>query len=611
MGCGWVKRLFLIFFVLIAVRAEAAIYYTDKNHGSASDSNACTAEALPCLTISGGLGKMSAGDTLTIKAGVYAEFIDSTQLTSGIDANSPTLIQGATGETVIIRPAAPGGAASGVVWIQNKTNITFKNLDFDGVNTAGVGFYLNGGSETGIKIQDSVVRNSTGESCIVMVGSNHEVSGSTIHNCGDLSPEHGIYLAASDSLVERNTVYDINNGYGIHVWKNTDTLSGTVVRRNLIYNIASAHGYVVGNQAGTASGNLFYNNVVRSSAGGARVYVNSDGNKIFNNTFYSNTTCIDVESGSANAVVQNNFCLSNTTNTVQDSGTGTTADHNVSSTDTSLVVNAAGGDFHLNSGASSLIDQGADLSATFTTDYAGNTRSLPFDIGAYEFLESCPSTPQQVLNLHFDEGSGLPQDSSGNLNHVSDLGTGNSWTASGESGSAISFGGTAAATVPNSNSLFFCNKFTLAAWIKPTNSPVDGTGVLVKDYKYFLYSASSGFCATGAPIGGYFDATYVAACSTTLITPNIWTHLAVTYDSMLANNNIKLWVNGLNVGSTDGTLTIPSSTGLLYIGGSNFGEYFTGTIDEVRAWNSALTGAEIITEMGSATPNAPTGFRIQ
>jgi hypothetical protein len=57
----------------------------------------------------------------------------------------------------------------------------------------------------------------------------------------------------------------------------------------------------------------------------------------------------------------------------------------------SLFVNYIAGstnsDFHLKSGAGSLIGQGVNLSAYFTTDYAGSTRPAtgPWDIGAYEY----------------------------------------------------------------------------------------------------------------------------------------------------------------------------------------------------------------------------------
>ena len=50
-------------------------------------------------------------------------------------------------------------------------------------------------------------------------------------------------------------------------------------------------------------------------------------------------------------------------------------------------LDAAGGDFHLQSG-SPAINAGKDLSSDFTTDFDGNSRTKDgdFDIGAYEFI---------------------------------------------------------------------------------------------------------------------------------------------------------------------------------------------------------------------------------
>jgi hypothetical protein len=50
-------------------------------------------------------------------------------------------------------------------------------------------------------------------------------------------------------------------------------------------------------------------------------------------------------------------------------------------------------DFHLSSSDTGAIGQGYDYSSLFTTDYAGNTRTAPWDIGAYEYATTVPSAP--------------------------------------------------------------------------------------------------------------------------------------------------------------------------------------------------------------------------
>ena len=103
------------------------------------------------------------------------------------------------------------------------------------------------------------------------------------------------------------------------------------------------------------------------------------------------------------------------------------------------------------------------------------------------------------------------------------------------------------------------------------------------------------------------------AFGTVAITANTFTHLATTYDG----SAVRLFVNGTQVASTAATGSIATSTNQLQIGGDNiYGQYFAGTIDEVRIYNTALTQAQIQADMNSPigsggsdtqTPTTPTG----
>ena len=71
-------------------------------------------------------------------------------------------------------------------------------------------------------------------------------------------------------------------------------------------------------------------------------------------------------------------------------------------------------------------------------------------------------------------------------------------------------------------------------------------------------------------------------------------------------SNVRLYVNGTQVASTAHTGAISTSTNQLQIGGDSlYGQYFAGMIDEVRLYNTALTAAQIQTDM--TTPITPTG----
>ena len=77
---------------------------------------------------------------------------------------------------------------------------------------------------------------------------------------------------------------------------------------------------------------------------------------------------------------------------------------------------------------------------------------------------------------------------------------------------------------------------------------------------------------------------------------NAWTHLALTYDAAM----VRFYVNGALVAAGQESSPLSTSTAPLRIGGDSiFGQYFKGTIDEVRAYNRALTGAEIGGDMSA------------
>jgi len=75
-----------------------------------------------------------------------------------------------------------------------------------------------------------------------------------------------------------------------------------------------------------------------------------------------------------------------------------------------------------------------------------------------------------------------------------------------------------------------------------------------------------------------------------------WSHIAGTYDGV----NLQLYVNGHEVASKPASGKIINSTGALRMGGNSiWGEYFVGTIDEVRVYNRGISQIEIQNDMSS------------
>ncbi|PYJ85154.1 MAG: hypothetical protein DME22_10205 [Verrucomicrobia bacterium] len=207
----------------------------------------------------------------------------------------------------------------------------------------------------------------------------------------------------------------------------------------------------------------------------------------------------------------------------------------------------------------------------------------------------------------FNEGAGTSVgDGSGNGN----VGTisGASWTSAGKYGNGLSFNGTSAlVTVNDSGSLHLTTGMTLEAWVNATTVSSAWRDVIYKGRdNYFLEGTSDNnkLPGGGATLGGAGALTY----GTGALGVGTWTHLALTYDGAA----LRLYVNGTQVSSVAKTGTILTSTNPLQIGGdSMYGQYFAGTIDEVRVYNVALSAAQIQGDMntpiGGSNPNtAPT-----
>ena len=204
------------------------------------------------------------------------------------------------------------------------------------------------------------------------------------------------------------------------------------------------------------------------------------------------------------------------------------------------------------------------------------------------------ATSGLVAAFSFDEGSGSTvNDASGNGNNGT---VAKATWATGKYGKALSFNGSSArVTIPDSSSLHLSTAMTLEAWVDPTTTTAAWRDVIYKgNDNYYLEGTSDSKGTPGA--GGTFGHTY----GTTAITKNAWTFLAVTYD----RTAIRLYVNGTQVSSLAATGAIATSTNPLTIGSDSiYGQYFSGLIDNVRIYNTALTQAQLQTDM--TTPVAP------
>ena len=146
---------------------------------------------------------------------------------------------------------------------------------------------------------------------------------------------------------------------------------------------------------------------------------------------------------------------------------------------------------------------------------------------------------------------------------------------------------------------------TLEAWVNPSTVTSAWRDVVYKGNDNYYLEATSD--QRGVPAaGGTVGASDVATYGTAALTTSTWAFLTETYNG----STLALYVNGTQVSSLAQTGSIATSTNPLQIGGDSiYGQYFQGTIDEVRVYNVALTPLQIQSDMNTPIGTGASGTR--
>jgi hypothetical protein len=228
-----------------------------------------------------------------------------------------------------------------------------------------------------------------------------------------------------------------------------------------------------------------------------------------------------------------------------------------------------------------------------------------------------PPAPSPAAAYAFDEGSGMTAaDSSGNGNTATLNGA--TWTSSAKWGSAVSFGGSSIVTATDSASLDATAGLTLEAWVYPTAFATSQT-LIAKE-------RSGGGFPYGLELDNGIPSAYAVmtsganprATATQALPLNAWSFVAAVYDG----SSLTVYVGSTAAASVAASGTLATSTGTLSIGAdAQWGEHFSGTIDNVRVYSASLTAAQVGSDMSSAVagssppssgdttpPSAPSGL---
>jgi hypothetical protein len=233
------------------------------------------------------------------------------------------------------------------------------------------------------------------------------------------------------------------------------------------------------------------------------------------------------------------------------------------------------------SGAS--FSKGVTTVDCLATDGSGNTSGCGFNVSITdnEAPKSCLTPPAGLLSWW--PGDGNANDIQGSNNGT--LQNGDAATGAGKVGQAFSFNGVNEyVTVANQASLNGFNSATIDAWIK-LNTTGGRQAIVSKvpagEYYLLIHNGRLSFENSNIGAGAFTGATLLSA--------NVWYHVALTYDGA----NTRLYVNGVEDGIHAGVWGNANAQPL-YIGqrGSNE-DFFNGLIDEVEIYSRALSTVEI------------------
>ena len=183
---------------------------------------------------------------------------------------------------------------------------------------------------------------------------------------------------------------------------------------------------------------------------------------------------------------------------------------------------------------------------------------------------------------------------SGNTGTLQNFPATSSAVVSGKVGQSLIFDGVDDyVKLPDSASLE-PSSLTISAWIK-RNGPLATNQRPIVSLHFndvYLYIANS--------VNGllYCGMNGLSTLTGTSVTPDVWHHVAVTYNGSLAT----LYLDGVSVDTKSGTLVWEGGTHYPRIGSEDSGTYFFGgNIDDVRIYNKALSSTDIRQLYNSST----------
>jgi Right handed beta helix region len=347
--------LFTLCLLLWPLLARATTRYVDPacangirtyNPMAAPSSRCRGGSALSYTTIANVMAAHTGGDTILVRAGTYTEFVEYNVLKSGLSQVEPTWFGGYPGETVTLRPNAPGNAIGDVLDAWDVSYVTFDNLilDCSNVRVSCARYGQATASSPGahyITFQNMTGKNADTNSYFTGNGNSATANDHltyrtvTVHNCGahpsQAAGAHGIYIAWSYVTVE---YCDISGAFsfGIQTYSSAWHIHHNIVRYNRVHDNGAAGIYNLSDAPAIYNNLVDHNHSSEGSGGGAGdgiIMYGNHGGTVYENASVNNAGAgLTIHSNVRNLTVRDNIFRHNRSDFI-DSGAMTTMEHNI------------------------------------------------------------------------------------------------------------------------------------------------------------------------------------------------------------------------------------------------------------------------------------------
>ena len=170
-------------------------------------------------------------------------------------------------------------------------------------------------------------------------------------------------------------------------------------------------------------------------------------------------------------------------------------------------------------------------------------------------------------------------------------------TLSGDNGGTILYNGTSTYATSPGHQGWPGRFITVSAWIKPTAVDASQT-IISKELCYKLRINSDGKIAwmVGDESASSWTTTILADAG--LVTAGAWAHVVATVNAAAT----KIYINGVKVAQGAGANLVINSSKVMFGSynsdpyGAGAGDFFSGSMGEVKMWSYAISGGDVRTE---------------